>query len=154
MIEVIRAIEIDAPAAAVWRVLTDLPGFRAWNPFIRAARGDLAVGGDVRVRVRSSVAPLPFHATVLGSEENRELHWRGHFLWPWLGSGEHWFEIEPLEGGRVRFVQREVFRGLLPRLARRLLEREAGWGFDAMNRELKARAEREGSARWRAPAAV
>lgn len=142
MMEVRVSTEIEASARAVWSVLTDLPRFREWNPFIRAARGSTDAGKTVRVRVRSSFGlPLVFHAKVLGSEENRELHWQGHVLAPWLACGEHWFTIEPIDEHRSRFVQRERFSGVLPRLAARLLAREAKRGFEAMNQAMATRAQ-------------
>jgi hypothetical protein len=146
MIEVNAATEIDASAEAVWSVLTDLNSFKAWNPFIRDARGTTDVGGSVRVRVRPSVGiPLVFHAKVLSREDNHELRWTGHVFSPWLARGDHTFTIEALGKDRVRFVQRETFSGLLPWLAKRLLAREARRGFDAMNQALGARVhEREG----------
>lgn len=141
MIEAHASVEIDAPAEAVWSVLTDLEQFSAWNPFIRRARGSAAVGGDVHVRVKPGLPiRLRFSAKVLSSEANRELRWRGHVLSPWLASGDHTFAIEPLANGRVRFVQTERFGGILPKLARRLLIREATRGFEAMNQALAARA--------------
>jgi len=147
MIELLSSIDIGASAEAVWQALTDLPRFREWNPFIREAGGDPRAGGKVRVRVRPSLAvPLVFHADVVRFDEPRELHWRGHFIAPWLASGDHTFTLEPQAGGGVHFVQREVFSGLLPRLAGRLLERETLRGFHAMNRALKVRAESARSA--------
>jgi hypothetical protein len=140
MIEVKAATEIDAPAETVWSVLTALEQFKAWNPFIRDARGTTEVGGEVQVQVRTSLGiPLAFHAKVLSRADNRELHWLGHVAAPWLASGEHWFTIEPIDERRVRFVQRETFSGLLPWLGARLLRREAKRGFEAMNDALKAR---------------
>jgi hypothetical protein len=141
-IEVSAATEIDAPPAAVWAVLTDLARFHAWNPFIRAARGATGVGDAVRVRVRPSLpVPLVFHATVSASDEPRALRWDGHVLARWFARGDHTFEIAPLGDGRSRFVQRERFSGILPRLGARLLAREARRGFVAMNRALKQRVE-------------
>ncbi len=141
-IEVRASVDIEAPARAVWSVLTDLARFAAWNPFIRAAKGSTDAGGTVHVRVRSSFGlPLRFRAQVLESEANRELHWRGHFVAPWLACGEHWFTIEPIDATHVRFEQRERFTGILPRLAARLLAREATRGFEAMNAALAARAQ-------------
>lgn len=142
MIEVTAQTEIAAPADAVWLALTDLASFPAWNPFIRNARGTTEVGGDVHVRVAPSFGvPLRFHAKVLYSEAARALRWRGHVLAPWLATGDHVFSIEPLENGHVRFTQRETFSGLLPRLAGKLLGREAQRGFDAMNAAIKSRVE-------------
>lgn len=142
MIEVSSSIDIAAPLEAVWEALVDVRRFREWNPFIRRAWGSMHVGHTVRVRVRPRLGvPLFFRAKVLAREARREIRWRGHVLAPWLASGEHTFTLEPEADGRVRFVQREVFGGLLPHLARRLLVRETQRGFDAMNRALKRRAE-------------
>lgn len=143
MIEVSASTEIAAPPEIVWKILTELEHYPEWNPFIRQARGSLEVGGEVRVRVRPRFGiPLAFHATVLERDEGHELHWRGFVGGDWLASGEHWFTIEPIDDNRVRFVQTEIFGGVLPRIAARLLRREARRGFDAMNRELALRAER------------
>jgi hypothetical protein len=142
MIEIIASCDIDAPAEAVWSVLTDLDQFQTWNPFIRSAAGSTEVGGHVRVRVRPLLGvPLVFRATVYERENHRALRWRGHVGAPWLACGDHTFTIEPLADGRSRLVQRETFTGIVPWLAGRLLAREAKRGFDAMNRALAARAE-------------
>ncbi len=136
MIEVRAATDIDAPPAAVWRVLTDLPRFSKWNPFIRKASGTPEVGGTIRVRVRPSLRiPLAFRAKVTVRDDH-ELRWEGHVLARWLAAGDHVFEITPLPNGRSRFVQVERFSDLLPRLAKRLLAVEAKRGFDAMNAAL------------------
>lgn len=50
---------------------------------------------------------------VLNGEPNRELRWLGHVLVPGLFDAEHFLIIQPLEDNRVRFVQREEFRGVL-----------------------------------------
>lgn len=140
--EIVRTVEIDAPARVVWRALVDLGRFSEWNPFIRAAEGELYVGGTVRVRVRPSLPlPLRFGATVIARDEERELRWRGHVLAAWLGSGEHTFTVTPIGPSRARLTQREVFTGVLPRLFGHLLVRETERGFDAMNRALAARVE-------------
>ena len=76
MIEVRASTEIHATPAAVWRVLTDLSRFSAWNPFIRSARGSTAIGDTVRVRVRPPLGiPLAFRATILDREDERSLRW-------------------------------------------------------------------------------
>lgn len=151
MEELVCSVDIDAPPSAVWATLVDLAAYRRWNPFIRDARGDMRVGGRVRVRVRPSI-PLPvvFHATVLARAEGHEIRWRGHVLVPWLGSGEHTFTVEALGPRRTRFTQREVFGGALPRVLHRLLAFETRRGFGAMNDALKTWVERAEAASARA----
>ncbi len=152
MMKIVASTEIDAPAEAVWSVLTDLARFADWNPFIRTASGCATVGGQIHVQLEHSIAApqLSFVARILVCEPNRKLRWRGHLLAPWLGGTDHAFTIEPAANGRVRFVQREIFRGLLPRLAWRTLARATRRGFRAMNEALKSRVESARSAPRRA----
>jgi hypothetical protein len=58
-----------------------------------------------------------------------------------LFDGEHSFTIEPLQENRVRFVQREAFKGLLVPLFARSLDTNTQRGFEQMNRGLKERTE-------------
>jgi hypothetical protein len=83
---------------------------------------------------------MTFQPTVLKAEVNRELRWLGHLIFPGLFDGEHSFVIEPLDTNRVRFIQREVFRGLLVLLVAGTLDKTRQ-GFEAMNRALKIKAE-------------
>ena len=96
----------------MWQLLTDFPSFPQWNPFIRKASGNIRVGERLEVNIQPSGASgMTFRPTVLKAEPNRELRWLGHLLISGLFDGEHIFTIEPLGEGRVRFTQREVFRG-------------------------------------------
>jgi hypothetical protein len=58
-----------------------------------------------------------------------------------LFGGEHSFVIESLEENRVRFIQSEVFKGLLVPLFARGLDRDRRRGFEEMNLALKEQAE-------------
>jgi hypothetical protein len=137
MLQVRAATEIHASPAAVWRVLTDLPRFRLWNPFIRAARGSTQKGGTVRVLVDG----MHFAARITERQEERELRWDGHVVADWLARGDHVFTITRLADGWVRFHQLETFSGVLPWLLRRVLARQARRGFEAMNAALAREAE-------------
>ena len=135
-------IEIDAPAKRVWELLTDFASYPEWNPFIRTISGQPAPGERLRARLEPPGGlAMTFKPKVLTAEPNRELRWLGHLLVPGLFDGEHSFTIQPLEDDRVRFVQREAFRGLLVPLFARSLESKTRRGFEEMNRALKGRAE-------------
>jgi hypothetical protein len=145
-------IEIAAPAQRVWDILADTAAYPSWNPFIRRLEGTLRPGAGISVRIEPpGGTAMTFRPTVLAAEAGRELRWLGHLLVPGLFDGEHRFAIEPLDGGRVRFVQEEQFRGLLVPLFAKGLDSHTRAGFEAMNQALKARAEgptaREPSAR-------
>ncbi len=142
MKELATEIEIQAPAERIWRLLTDFASFPQWNPFIRRASGEPTVGARLKVYIQPSGASgMTFRPIVLKSEPGRELRWLGRFLIPGLFDGEHIFVIEPLEANRVRFVQREVFTGLLVPFLTHGLDTDTRRGFEEMNRSLKAQAE-------------
>ena len=135
-------IEINAPAQRVWEVLTDFASYPRWNPFIRRASGVPRTGERLEVRIEPSGSRgMTFRPKVLNAEANRELRWLGHLLVPGLFDGEHSFTIQPLGENRVRFVQREAFKGLLVPLFGRSLDSNTQRGFEEMNRALKERAE-------------
>ncbi len=135
-------IEINAPAERVWEVLTDFASYPQWNPFIRQATGVPRIGERLEVHLQPPGGRgMSFKPKVLNAEPNRELRWLGHILIPGLFDGEHSFTIEPRGENRVRFVQREAFKGLLVPLFARSLETNTQRGFEEMNRALKERAE-------------
>jgi hypothetical protein len=142
MKELRSEIEIQASAERVWQLLTDFASFPRWNPFIRRASGNVLVGERLEVNIQPSGARgMIFRPTVLKAEPNRELRWLGHFLVSGLFDGEHIFTIEPLGTNRARFIQREIFTGLLVPILARGLDTDTRRGFEEMNLALKVRAE-------------
>jgi hypothetical protein len=135
-------IEIDAPAERVWGVLTDFASYPQWNPFIRQISGEPSTGERLEVRLEPPESRgITLRPRVLSAEPHHQLRWLGHLLVPGLFDGEHSFIIQPLQENRVRFVQREAFRGLLVPLFARSLDKNTRRGFEKMNRALKERAE-------------
>jgi hypothetical protein len=142
MRELYSEIEIAASAERVWRLLTDFASYPEWNPFIRRISGEPTTGERLEVRIEPPGSRgMTFRPTVLNAEDNRELRWLGHLLVPGLFDGEHSLVIQPLGENRVRFVQREAFRGLLVPLFARSLNNNTQRGFEEMNRALKGHAE-------------
>jgi hypothetical protein len=142
MKELHTEIEINASAERVWRVLTDFAAYPKWNPFVRRVEGEVSVGARLHVYIQPSGGKgMSFRPTVLIADPNREFRWLGHLWLPGLFDGEHSFSIEPLVEGRVRFVQRERFGGLLVPLLSKMLDGDTRRGFEETNRALKLRVE-------------
>jgi len=141
--EIRTELEIGAPIAEVWGILTDFPRYPQWNPFITEVSGEAVPGSALRVQMS-----LPegrdhtLRPQLLCVEENRELRWRGHLLFPGLFDGEHFFRLHEVAADRTRFVQGENFSGVLVRFSGRTITRAAR-GFVYMNEALKRRAEAE-----------
>jgi hypothetical protein len=138
-------IEIHAPAERVWQLLTDFENMPDWNPSMEEIKGEPVTGARLEIRFASpnGKGGMRFKPRVLKAEPNRELRWLGHLGIPGLFDGEHIFTIEPLDGDRVRFVQRELFTGLLVPFLSRSLDNGTHDAFDAMNRTLKEQAEQQ-----------
>src|SRR5450756_1372086 len=131
MKELRTEIEIQASAEKVWQILIDFANFPNWNPFIPRASGKPRVGAQLEMFLQPPGAKgMTFRPEVIKVEVNRELRWLGHLFVPALFDGEHIFTIEPLGANRVRFVQREIFTGLLVPLFARGLHTETLRSFE------------------------
>jgi len=134
------AIDIDAPAAMVWRVLVDFPSYPEWNPFIRRISGEVKVGARLEVTVQPvNRKPMTFRPTVRVVEADRELRWLGRVLLPGIFDGEHAFIIEPRVGG-CRLRHEEGFSGLLVPAFSAMLA-DTATSFASLNSALKLRCE-------------
>ena len=147
MREITTETKINAPAATVWRILTDFKRFPSWNPFIPKAEGALREGAQLKVRIEPPGGMgMTFRPRITRLSEKRELRWLGRLFIPGLFDGEHHFEIKPLGEDAIQFVQREQFKGILVPLLWRSLDKNTRQGFEEMNAALKKRAEQEASA--------
>lgn len=135
-------IEINAPAETVWQVLTDFSRYSQWNPFIRSIRGQAKQGETLEVFIQPPGANgMTFRPVILALQPERELRWMGRLLLPGIFDGEHQFQIEPLGENHTRFVQREVFSGLLVPFLWSSLDKQTRQGFEEMNHALKMQIE-------------
>lgn len=141
MKELRTEIEIQASPKKVWQVLTDLDKYPQWNPFIHHAVGKPEVGGKVDITFKSGSKDSTLHCTVVEAVPNRKLSWQYHVILPGLWRGEHSFTIEPIGIDLVRFIDIEIFNGLLIPLQAKDIDKNSRRDFEAMDRALKARAE-------------
>jgi hypothetical protein len=136
-------INIDATPERVWQVLTDFQAYPRWNPFMTRVSGTPAPGERLTIHMQPEGGrAMTFRPTVREAVPHRRLRWLGHLLVPGIFDGEHSFTIEPLDGGGVRLVQQEDFRGILVPLLAKSLDRRTLPAFERMNRALKQRVER------------
>jgi hypothetical protein len=136
-------IEIDAPVASVWAVLSDFDAYPDWNPFLPRleVHGPLAAGTRLKVRLAAPGGkPVTLRPKLLSVDAPHELRWLGRLGVPGIFDGEHRFELTATDAGGTRFVQAESFHGILvPRL--RKTRSRAAEGFALMNAALKSRVE-------------
>lgn len=142
MKEISTDIEINAPAAIVWGILTNLNSYHEWNPFIKKAEGQLKEGEQLKVRIEPPGGKgMTFKPAIIRIDPDLKFRWLGRLLFPGIFDGEHIFEIVPISENLVRFIQREKFRGLLVPILWRTIESSTRKGFTEMNLALKKKAE-------------
>jgi len=133
-------VTINAPAAKVWAVLTDVDAYSEWNPFFVKAKGKLVVGGELDITMQPvGKSAQSFSPKVLELEQQRKLVWRGRVGIPGLFDGTHSFVIERVGDATVKFRQHEDFSGILVPFVGFDPYRK-GWA--KMNAALKQRCER------------
>ncbi len=133
-------VQIDAPPARVWEVLTDFASYPEWNPFIHAVEGRVAKGESLTLLLTPpDGAEWRISSVVLRAEPHRELRWRGKLWVAGIFDGEHYFQLSERDGG-TRLLQAEDFSGLLARyMGNRYTQTVRG--FVGMNQALKKRVE-------------
>jgi len=136
-------VDIDAPADAVWRILTDFPAFPEWNPFIERAEGRLEPGERITVHLRIyKRRATVLHPRVTRVVANEELRWEAVTGRRGILDVERIFVIETLGPAAVRFHQSEVCTGALSTVVLATgMERRILAGYERLNAAIKARAE-------------
>lgn len=135
--------EIAAPAERVWNVLTDFASYPQWNPMLVRMQGQPVVGGTLRFRAALGPLRVPLTAEVVVAEPGRELRWIGlaqHGLRR-VASGEHYFLIDPIDGGHCRLGHGEEFRGWLVPNSTRIADALKPQ-YEKVNHAIRERAER------------
>ena len=134
-------IEIQSTPERVWEILTDFVKYPEWNPLLTRAEGKLKVGEKVNLTAKPASSEMNLLCTVTTVEPNRQFSWKFHVGLPILIRGEHIFKIESINENKVRFIDREIFHGLLVPLQAKNLETNAKPAMIAMGKALKARVE-------------
>lgn len=138
-------IRIKATASQVWHALMDFDAYPRWNPFIRIT-GEAQVGEQLvnTIRMESGKSQV-FKPVVREVVPNRKFRWIGHLFFKGLFDGEHYFEIQEMENGHLRFVHGENFRGILSGLLMKMIGAQTEAGFVQMNTALKSYVESQNS---------
>jgi hypothetical protein len=132
-------IDIGAPPAEVWAILTDLGRYHEWNPLFVEAAGTIAVGQRITLRSKhpANGRLMTVRPKIGVVQPGAELRWASSL--PGLISGEHSFTLSATDGG-TRLVQSETFRGLLAMFSGKTFA-NAEASFRGLNEALKERAE-------------
>jgi hypothetical protein len=134
-------IIINASAEKVWGIMADFEKFPQWNPFIVKLEGKPEVNTRLRAELKNGDGVSVFKPKVLVAEKNKAFEWLGSLPIPGIFNGHHYFRIESLNAGQVKFIHGEEFTGLLAGVILNKIGEQTRAGFIAMNKALKEWAE-------------
>ncbi len=136
-----RAIEIDAPAEIVWEVITDLPRYGEWNPFVRECESTLEVGAPIVMRVQIFSSFSQVQTEIVKAHEPGTHLCYGLAPQP-LGALEslRGHDVTPLGDARCQYRSSFELRGWLSPLVQTLLGRRLDAGFASMTDAIGVRA--------------
>ena len=149
---VIASIEIDAPPAIVWRVLTDFEHYPDWNPFNVHMESSLEMGAAVRMRV-ALIPSWPQRQTeyITTLIPDEKICWSLNRPPPWLIGATRCQSLDLLEEDRTRYTTNDVTFGILSPLVMLVYGRAMQRGFDSVCTALKQRAEEVAAMQDRPP---
>lgn len=135
-------IIINAPAANIWSILTDLERYSKWNPFMVESHGQIVEGEKLKNTMRNGEKLMTFTPTVLKVEPGRYFEWLGSLYFRGLFDGKHYFELVPLSDNQTKLIHGEEFKGILVKLILKQIGDQTRDNFVAMNQALKEKAEK------------
>jgi hypothetical protein len=140
---IVSVVDINAPGDRVWQVLTDLNGYRAWNPFLTSASGAIAPGNTLTIKAKIGKFTIPVHPRISAVEPGKNLVWVDQLFSSEFFQDEHEFEVIEIDQSHSRVIQSAHFRGIMvapvwTRFSPALLQ-----GFRAMNDALKQHCEQK-----------
>ncbi len=135
-------IQILAPIASVWNVLSDFENYPHWSEFIKQFDGIPELGKRTKVHLEAPGSmKMTMNPVFLKLAEQDEIRWKGQLLFPGIFDGEHYFKLEAISPNITRLTQGEHFSGILIPFLKKLIYENTKQGFEAFNQALKTRVE-------------
>lgn len=135
-------IIINAPAAAVWKVLVDFNAYPMWSPTIKEFYGNPTVGERTKVLLsQPGETSMKMNPVFLKIDSNKELRWKGRLLMNGIFDGEHYFILKPISDNETILIQGEMFSGILVPFFKKMIHGNTKKGFEIFNAALKDRLE-------------
>ena len=103
-------VTIRATPERIWALLTDAEGFPSWNTTVTSIEGEIAEGGDLKIKVPAA-GDRVFTPKVSKVVPARSMTWSDGMA-PFF-KGVRTFDLTPQADGTTEFAMREEFTGLM-----------------------------------------
>lgn len=134
-------LEVDAPAATVWDVITDLDAYSEWNPFVRACQSTLKPGDPMDMTVQIGKSTRDETEIMQTCDQGRGFAYA--MQPPPLGalSSFRSHDIEPVDGDRCRYHSHFELKGWLAPVVKMFVGTKLQAGFKGMSEGIRDRAQ-------------
>ena len=93
---------VAAPASTIYAILTDMPGYAKWNPWIpQCSTGEMKVGAIYTLTVLLNGRPKTVRHEVIGLRQNEYFAWRDMGWVTYLAQGERSRTLLHAKDGQV-----------------------------------------------------
>lgn len=141
-VKIEERIGVQASPERVWEVLSDLKGWKAWNPLNPKVEGRLAIGSELTVEQRWPGQGVDVvKARVLDWIPLEQIHWRTSMARGWVWTVRY-FEIEALGPNNCVFSVGELFGGFLGGFVAKRMRPSIRQGFKGLCEALRVEAEK------------
>jgi hypothetical protein len=140
-VKIEHRVGVAAPAEVIWSVISDLPGWAAWNPLYPEAHGVIGYGEKLKLTVAiPGQEPRVIEPRVVDWTPDEAIHWQLSMAYG-LVKSIRYLEIESLGPTNCVFSNGEIFSGLLGPRAVRPMRKAIRQGFEAMGEAVRERCE-------------
>ena len=144
MREIRTEIEIAAPPAKVWNLLTDIENWHKWSPIINKSSGIAAMGStlDITMGGKEHGENGPqYNPRITIFDAPKHFRWRAQMMAGFIMTNDKVFELEETSTG-TRLVHIETFSGMMVPLFWGKVKENVPNMLNAMNKALKTLAEK------------
>ena len=137
-------IEISAPPAKVWSLITDINSWQEWSPTINASQGEAKVGSKLSITMMGKEEGKDgpkYNPKILKLDKPNYFHWRAHMMASFIFTNDKIFEIKETSTG-TKLIHTETFKGLMAAMFRGQMTKGVPPMLNAMNQALKEKAEK------------
>jgi hypothetical protein len=136
-----KTVEINAPAEVVWDVITDLPRYGEWNPFVLECRSTLKPGEPIVMKVKLGMMTQTADEVIQDVRPKSHLSYHMKPVGPGVLSSYRSHNIESVDTTHSRYHSHFELKGWLMPLVRLLMGKNMRDGFVGMTDGIKRRAE-------------
>lgn len=137
-------IDISAPQAKVWSIVTDINKWQEWSPIINSSQGVASLGSTLSITMMSEDEGKDgpkYSPKIIQFDESNYFHWRAHMMASFVFTNDKIIELKETSSG-TKVIHTETFKGLLTPLFRGQAEKNIPAMLNSMNAALKELAEK------------